>query len=82
MGGAEAPGFRYGRLEIFMRGFWSNICAADFFTPAAAQVACSAFGFQGGVALQFYQPYGGDDTNLVLPRSAPRPDTPVPDQIP
>lgn len=71
MGGAQAEGFRYGRLEIFMRGFWSNVCAADFFTPAAAQVACSALGFQGGAALQFYQPYSSDDPNLVCP--PPRP---------
>eukprot|EP00892_Ulva_mutabilis_P002459 jgi/Ulvmu1/12213/UM086_0002.1 len=71
MGGAEGPGYQYGRLEIFLRGFWSNICNADVFSPAAAQVACSVLGFQGGAALEFAQSYNGDAVSHVLPRGRP-----------
>lgn len=59
MGGARAPGYRYGRLEVFVRGFWSNVCAADGLTPASAQVACRALGFPGGAALEFSPAYSG-----------------------
>lgn len=57
MGGSSGPGFEYGRLEIFARGFWSNVCRAGRFTPDAAQVACRALGYDGGAALRFIQPY-------------------------
>ena len=55
--GTAGPGYEYGRLEIFMRGFWSNVCNNDRFTPDAAQVACKALGYDGGAALRFTQPY-------------------------
>lgn len=43
----------YGRLEIFIRGFWSTVCDKRGFTPDAARVACRALGFDGGAAIQF-----------------------------
>ena len=49
--------YEYGRLEIFARGFWSNVCNNDRFTPDAAQVACRALGYDGGAALRFTQSY-------------------------
>eukprot|EP00892_Ulva_mutabilis_P007291 jgi/Ulvmu1/4934/UM204_0006.1 len=55
--GSSGPGFEYGRLEIFEHGFWSNVCNNDRFTPDAAQVACKAFGYDGGAALRFTQSY-------------------------
>lgn len=57
-GGADPQGeFEYGRLEIFERGFWSNICSNGRFTPEAAQVACRALGYDGGAPLRFTQAY-------------------------
>ena len=55
VGGSAGPGYEYGRLEIFARGFWSNVCNNNRFTPDAAQVACRAFGYDGGAALRFTQ---------------------------
>ena len=55
--GSSGPGYEYGRLEIFLRGFWSTICDTDGFTPDAAQVACSILGYDGGSSIQFRQPY-------------------------
>ena len=55
--GSAGPGFEYGRLEIFARGFWSNVCNKDRFTPDAALVACKALGYGGGAALRFTQSY-------------------------
>lgn len=57
-GSADTQGqFEYGRLEIFARGFWSNVCNNDRFTPDSAQVACKALGYDGGAALRFTQSY-------------------------
>ena len=55
--GTAGPGYEYGRLEIFERGFWSNVCNNDRFTPDAALVACKALGYDGGAALRFTQSY-------------------------
>ena len=55
--GSAGPGYEYGRLEIFERGFWSNVCNNDRFTPDAAEVACRALGYGGGAALRFTQSY-------------------------
>ena len=55
--GSAGPGYEYGRLEIFERGFWSNVCNNNRFTPDAAQVACKAFGYDGGTALRFTQSF-------------------------
>ena len=57
MNGSAGPGYEYGRLEIFERGFWSNVCNEGRFTPDAAQVACRALGYDGGAVLRFRQPY-------------------------
>ena len=57
VGGDSGPSYEYGRLEVFLRGFWSNVCNVDGFTPDSAQVACAALGFGGGASLQFFQPY-------------------------
>ena len=57
MNGSSGNGYEYGRLEIFARGFWSNVCNNDRFTPDAAQVACRALGYDGGAALRFTQSY-------------------------
>ena len=48
--------YAYGRLEVFLRGFWSNICSSGQFTPDSAQVACRSLGYDGGAALRFMVP--------------------------
>ena len=55
--GSAGPGYEYGRLEIFERGFWSNVCNNDRFTPDSAHVACRALGYDGGASLRFTQAY-------------------------
>ena len=55
--GSAGAGYEYGRLEIFLRGFWSNVCNGRRFTPDAAQVACRALGYNGGAALRFTQSF-------------------------
>ena len=55
--GDSGPGYEYGRLEIFLRGFWSTICDTDGFTPDSAAVACKMLGYGGGAALKFKVPY-------------------------
>eukprot|EP00892_Ulva_mutabilis_P001591 jgi/Ulvmu1/11432/UM076_0006.1 len=55
--GESGPGYKYGRLEVFLRGFWSTICDNSGFTPDAAMLACSLLGFDGGAALRFRVPY-------------------------
>jgi len=57
MGGEAGSAFEYGRLEIFLRGFWSNVCSTEVFTPDSAAVACRALGYDGGASLQFPQPF-------------------------
>lgn len=52
MDGSSGPGYEYGRLEIFVRGFWSTICDNSGFTPDSALVACRALGYDGGAALK------------------------------
>lgn len=59
MDGGSGVGYEYGRLEIFLRGFWSAVCNRFGFTPAAAQVACRALGYGGGAAIRFLQPDTG-----------------------
>lgn len=51
MDGEAGPGYEYGRLEIFLRGFWSNICDSNGFTPQSARVACTILGYDGGASL-------------------------------
>eukprot|EP00892_Ulva_mutabilis_P011625 jgi/Ulvmu1/8835/UM049_0015.1 len=70
VGGSTGPSYEYGRLEIFIRGFWSNVCSTSRFTPAAAQVACTALGFSDGAALRFIQPYA-NTMNPVLYEDVP-----------
>lgn len=60
-GGSSGAGYQYGRLEVFMRGFWSNVCA-DSFTPDSVLVACRALGFDGGAALRFVEPFNSGRT--------------------
>ena len=62
--GQSGPGYEYGRLEVFRRGFWGNVGVADFSTPvndaltlASVQVACTDIGFDGGAVLRFAIPY-------------------------
>eukprot|EP00892_Ulva_mutabilis_P007288 jgi/Ulvmu1/4931/UM204_0002.1 len=64
--GTAGTGFEYGRLEIFLRGFWSNVCNNDRFTPDAAQVACKAFGYDGGAALRFTQSYANSLSQVLF----------------
>lgn len=61
MDGEAGPGYEFGRLEIFLNGFWSTICDTESFTPDSAQVACRALGYEGGAALEFRrrEPYRG-----------------------
>lgn len=58
-------GFEYGRLEVFLRGFWSNICDQPRFTPEAAQVACSILGYDGGAAPRFRAAFAAALDNQV-----------------
>eukprot|EP00892_Ulva_mutabilis_P005584 jgi/Ulvmu1/3398/UM016_0014.1 len=51
--GESGPGYEYGRLEIFIRGFWSSVCDVHGFTPDSAQVACTILGYDGGSAIDF-----------------------------
>lgn len=58
-GGGSGAAFEYGRLEMFLRGFWSDICSTEAFTPDSAQVACKVLGYDGGVSLEFPEPFHG-----------------------
>lgn len=51
MDGEAGRGYEIGRLEIFRKGFWSNICDSRGFTPQAAMVACRILGYDGGASL-------------------------------
>lgn len=62
--GAAGPGYEYGRLEAFRRGFWGNVGGAGGFSPESAQVACMTLGFDGGSVLRFSVPY---ETGSVAP---------------
>eukprot|EP00892_Ulva_mutabilis_P005898 jgi/Ulvmu1/3680/UM017_0096.1 len=64
--GTAGTGYEYGRLEVFLRGFWSNVCNNDRFTPDAAQVACKAFGYDGGAALRFTQSYAESLSQVLI----------------
>jgi len=53
--GEAGAAFQYGRFEIFLRGFWSNVCSVDGFSrpmrrsparPRASAVAPSSPLFQ------------------------------------
>ena len=57
MEGGAGAGFEFGRLEIFLRGFWSNICSgeSESFTQDSAQVACRLLGYDGGASIVFRQ---------------------------
>lgn len=59
--------WEYGRLELFTRGFWSNVCNNGRFTPDAAQVACKALGYDGGASLRFTQPYSDSLSPVCMP---------------
>lgn len=67
---AAIPDASYGRLEIFMNGFWSTVCDRNGFTPDSAKVACKALGWKGGVPVNFLQPYSAEfvsEENEVRP---------------
>ena len=66
--GGSGSGYQYGRLEVFLRGFWSAVCNGEDenFTPDSAQVACKILGFEGGASLVFRQPYV-ETRNRVCP---------------
>lgn len=73
--GEKTSAFEYGRLEIFLNGFWSNICDIESFTPDSAQVACSILGYAGGTSLNFRQAYliGSDrESQVISPPCAAR----------
>ena len=55
--GQSGPGYEYGRLEVFRRGFWGDVSGKNSFTPESAQVACMNLGFDGGTVLRFTVPY-------------------------
>lgn len=57
--GSVSEGFAFGRLEVFLRGFWSNICSdvQTPFPPESAKVACRGLGYDGGEPLLFGLPY-------------------------
>ena len=66
--GQSGPGYEYGRLEVFRRGFWGNVCGVAGFPPESAQVACAALGYDGGSPLRFPVPYQVDSANQVPQR--------------
>ena len=57
--GSVTQGFAFGRLEVFLRGFWSNVCSPVErpFPPESAKVACRGLGYDGGETLLFGLPY-------------------------
>eukprot|EP00892_Ulva_mutabilis_P012696 jgi/Ulvmu1/979/UM103_0006.1 len=71
-GGEVETEFAYGRLEVFLRGFWSDICPTENFTPDSAQVACRQLGYDGGASLLFPRPFefGSRFVNPNLPLEA------------
>ena len=66
--GEKTFAFSYGRLEVFLNGFWGTICDRESFTPDSAQVACSILGYDGGTSLNFRQAYliGSDRESQVM----------------
>eukprot|EP00892_Ulva_mutabilis_P007859 jgi/Ulvmu1/5445/UM223_0006.1 len=73
MDGRTEPGFEYGRLEIFLRGFWSTICSSA--SAEFASVSCRILGYDGGASLTFSEPFAGrffrDNDNQVLAAELP-----------
>ena len=71
MEGGAGAGFEFGRLEIFLRGFWSNICSgvSESFTQDSAQVACRLLGFDGGASVVFRQPFIATKNPVSIPRN-------------
>eukprot|EP00892_Ulva_mutabilis_P002373 jgi/Ulvmu1/12136/UM084_0063.1 len=65
MGGGAGPGYEYGRLEVFLKGFWSSVCNIDGFTPDSATVACRVLGFGGGASLEFFQPFSRSPASVL-----------------
>eukprot|EP00892_Ulva_mutabilis_P008499 jgi/Ulvmu1/6020/UM260_0004.1 len=63
--GQVGVAYEYGRLELFLRGFWRAICDLDSFTPASANVACSILGYDGGAPLEFRGARGNTDSVLL-----------------
>lgn len=51
VGGEETPDFVYGRLRVFLNGFWGEVCSTESLTPDAAQAACKVLGYDGGAQL-------------------------------
>eukprot|EP00892_Ulva_mutabilis_P012285 jgi/Ulvmu1/9429/UM051_0057.1 len=68
MDSTAGAGFEYGRLEIFVRGFWSTICDTESFTPDSAQVACSLLGYDGGAPLNFMPGSFGSENQVLVSR--------------
>eukprot|EP00892_Ulva_mutabilis_P004965 jgi/Ulvmu1/2840/UM144_0005.1 len=66
MDGHAGPAYEYGRLEIFLRGFWSTICDTESFTPDSAQVACRLLGYDGGAALKFLTAFFIQDNQVLV----------------
>ena len=71
MEGGAGPDFEFGRLEVFLRGFWSNICSGDAesFTQDSAQVACRLLGYDGGASIVFRQPFIATKNPVSIPRT-------------
>ena len=71
MEGGAGAGFEFGRLEIFMRGFWSNICSgeSELFTQDSAQVACRLLGYDGGASIVFMQPFAATNNPVRIPHT-------------
>ena len=71
MEGGAGAGFEFGRLEIFLRGLWSNICSGDSesFTQDSAQVACRLLGFDGGASVVFRQPFIATKNPVSIPHN-------------
>ena len=55
MDGQRTNNYEFGRLEVFLNGFWSNIWDKESFTPDSAVVACRILGYDGGTSITYYR---------------------------
>eukprot|EP00892_Ulva_mutabilis_P004922 jgi/Ulvmu1/2801/UM141_0009.1 len=78
-GGKMAAEYMYGRLEVFLRGFWRNVCPTERFTPASAHVACRQLGYDGGAGFLFLRPFE-EPHSSVEPNMVPHQPNTVPHQ--
>lgn len=57
--------FEFGRLEVFLNGFWGNVCDKESFTPDSALVACRILGYDGGTSIFYYRDANGEHFHAI-----------------